>query len=813
MCSVLLRSLAEIRGGRGKWLTVVVAVASTLGLAALLLLGIAPQRTAAAVRPNIIFIKTDDQPESTLSHMPNVQNLIRAKGRTFTNAFNAYPLCCPSRAIMQRGQYAHNTGVFGNGPATGGGWQVFDGLDMEKSTIATWMDAAGYRTVHVGRYMNGYVYGYSNGSPITPPPPGWDSFNATPAGTSGETETETHYNRAMAQLRDAAPRAEPFYMEVGFAAPHNPNDFESQYAGMFSGERVPRVPSFDEQDVSDKPRYIREDKPPLSLQTNTRVSDACQDDELNSVEQNDCEYVRILRNLQTVDRFVKDMTDYLAAQGELSNTYVVYYTDNANHLGEHRLDYGKLAPYETEAGFPLMIRGPNIPAGTTSSKLVGNQDIPLTFAQIGGASAPPFVDGRSFLRVADADPSNDSPWRTALYAERRWKSEWTRDGKDSDEYMPPWEAVREENSVYIRYGDDPWTAANDAGFTEYYDLNSDPYQTRNLVHHKEVPQAILDRMQGRLLKLRGCASATCRSAEDEAVGAPDATKPTVTLTTPPTGAVYFLNQAVKADYSCRDEAGGSGMRTCSGSVASGSLINTASAGAKTFTVTATDNAGNTNTVTHTYTVASGCTVTGTSGADALTGTAGDDVICGGLGNDTLKGIGGNDLLKGEDGNDQLHGGLGNDTLDGGPSTDHANYSSSPSAVDASLARNSATGEGADTLANTESIVGSHYWDTLTGSGAGQALAGLSGRDTLHGLDGADSLDGGAGSDTAHGGLGNDSLVGGAGSEADYLLGDGGDDALNSKDAVGGNDFLDGGTHLVGDTAVTDATENLMVGFP
>ncbi len=93
------------------------------------------------------------------------------------------------------------------------------------------------------------------------------------------------------------------------------------------------------------------------------------------MRQNDCQYPRLLRSLQTVDRFVADLTDYLASEGELSNTYVVYYTDNGNHWGEHRLSYGKLTPYETDTGFPLLIRGPDIPRGTTSARLVGNHDI------------------------------------------------------------------------------------------------------------------------------------------------------------------------------------------------------------------------------------------------------------------------------------------------------------------------------------------------------------------------------------------------------------------------------------------------------
>lgn len=83
---------------------------------------------------------------------------------------------------------------------------------------------------------------------------------------------------------------------------------------------------------------------------------------------------------------------------------------------------------------------------------------------------------------------------------------------------------------------------------------------------------------------------------------PDKTAPTMTLTTPPEGAAYALNQLVKADYSCQDEAGGSGLQSCTGDVVNGSPIDTASSGAKTFTVNATDNAGNSSSVTRHYQV-------------------------------------------------------------------------------------------------------------------------------------------------------------------------------------------------------------------
>ena len=186
-----------------------------------------------------------------------------------------------------------------------------------------------------------------------------------------------------------------------------------------------------------------------------------------------------------------------------------------------------------------------------------------------------------------------------------------------------------------------------------------------------------------------------------------------------------------------------------------------------------------------------CTKTGTANAETISGTSGADVICAGSGNDTIKGLGGNDTLKGEAGNDILLGGLGDDTLDGGLGADTASYSASLTAVTASLATNSSTGEGSDTFLGLENLLGSSKPDTLTGSGANNTLTG------------------GGGNDTLRGGAGNDKVVGSGG--ADFLYGEDGSDAVNSKDGLTGNDSLDGGAGT--DTKVTDTTEKSIVGFP
>lgn len=458
---------------------------------------------------NVLFLLLDDANPAMLEHMPTVQTDLVEKGTVFENATTVFPLCCPSRATIQRGQYSHNTRVISNSPSQDGGYQRFSGLDREQSTVATWLDGAGYETSFVGKYMNGFTAG-------TPSPPGWDSFEAVQDfGGEEATEEAAIARRALSPL--AAPgtgREPPFFEMVGFTAPHLPNTFEEQDADKFEDVQVPRTPAWNEGDVSDKPRYIREDKDTLYNQQNPSVGASCRDDEDNSVEQNDCEWRNALRNLQTVDRFVGDALAALEASGELDNTFIFLYSDNGNHYGSHRLDQGKLAPYKEETNFPLIVRGPGVPQGVVSKKLVGNHDLAPTFAELAEAKIPGFVDGRSFVRLLDADLSNDEPWRSTLYVERAWRSDWRTPSKASASYVPPYEAIRTEKSLYVRYRDDPWTQRRDGGFEEYYDLATDPYQLRNLAHYDEVPERILRGMEGRLKALRDCSGDACSAAED-----------------------------------------------------------------------------------------------------------------------------------------------------------------------------------------------------------------------------------------------------------------------------------------------------------
>src|SRR5438132_1121464 len=137
------------------------------------------------------------------------------------------------------------------------------------------------------------------------------------------------------------------------------------------------------------------------------------------------------------------------------------------------------------------------------------------------------------------------------------------------------------------------------------------------------------------------------------------------------------------------------------------------------------------------------TITGTSGDDVIVGLGGNDTIDGGLGNDTICGGPGNDDLRGSDGNDSFEGGPGDDSIAGQVGSDTVSYAKAPAAVEVDLAGGIATGDGTDSLAGLENVIGSNFNDTIKGEFAPGILSGGNGDDALLGRDANDILNGGA----------------------------------------------------------------------
>ena len=442
---------------------------------------------SGAKKPNIVLILADDQDVSTLPHMEAVQELLVNKGTTFTEATHSTPLCCPSRATILRGQYVHNHGVRHNIPPSGGE-RTFRLEGHDRSTVATWLKSAGYRTAHFGKYLNAHNATYV--------PPGWERWVAKLGGAMRpsaldvdgrevvredvETLDVAIADYALSHLSDITEEQQPFYVVVSFLSPHRPFLYEERYADAFADEPLPSPPNFNEADVSDKPSYVRE-RPRLTR---------------NKIDNFTGRHRDRLRSLQTVDDAVRKIVALLQSSGKLDDTYLFYYTDHGLNLGQHRLS-GKRAPYAQAWCFPLMVRGPGVPQGVERDELVLNTDLAPTLADLGGAEIPAFVDGRS---IAPLLRGEEVPWREAALIEQ-WHDR--REGQGGRTEVPTYKAVRTRDALYVEY---------ETGERELYDLANDRYQLENL-YHRPAYSALLADLQARLDALRNCTGKECRAAE------------------------------------------------------------------------------------------------------------------------------------------------------------------------------------------------------------------------------------------------------------------------------------------------------------
>ena len=454
-------------------------------------------------RPNIVLIVTDDEDVALHEFMPKTKALLHDRGTTFDNFFVSYSFCCPSRASILRGQYAHNTHIVGN-EQPWGGFEKFRHLGLEESTVATWLHDAGYHTAMIGKYLNRYVPERDG------VPPGWDGWyvggNAHPSYNYTLNENglmaaygdqpEDYLNdvltaKAVEVIRNASAAAQPFFVYVLPYTPHSPSVAAPRHEGMFADAKLPRTPGFDEADVSDKPAFIRM-IPPL------------EEEQIGHLER---EYQRRLRSLQAIDDMVTSIVEALQTAEVLENTFVIYSSDNGFHMGAHRLPAGKDFPYEEDIRVPAVVRGPGVPAGHRIEAMVLNSDFAPTFAQIAGIEPPEFVDGRSFLPLfANAE----QPWRESFLIERRqFENQYLqlaeRLGMPTEELdrSAQFDAVRTTGWTYVEYG---------TGERELYDLARDPDQLENVI--ATADPALVAALAARLTELRTCAAAECRRLED-----------------------------------------------------------------------------------------------------------------------------------------------------------------------------------------------------------------------------------------------------------------------------------------------------------
>jgi arylsulfatase A-like enzyme len=398
-----------------------------------------PTLAQEAAPPNILIFITDDQRDEDLSVMPKMLAWFESGGTHFANGFVTTSLCCPSRASIMTGRYAHNHSVFQNGAM-----KNFD----QNSTLQKQLQAAGYTTALIGKYFQWnindplpYFDRFSFHSHSTVNGGYQDEFFNTDGVVEQIFEYTTTYETSTAVrfLNEFEANDEkPWLLYVNPIAPHPPSIPEAKYAATPVPPWV-KNPTQPEVDRSDKPPYVQASRANLKVIEKNRPNS--------------------LRTLMSVDDMVDQVMTELDVLGE-TDTLAFFISDNGGLWGDHGLT-GKRAPYEGSIQVPMFIRWPNhVPPGVIDSRLAANIDFAPTIYEATGVTPDPAypLDGRSLLQ-----PDT----RERLLIEHQAGSG-----------IPTFRGLRTAAYKYIE--NYPSKTSTVPDFREYYDLVNDPWELVNL---------------------------------------------------------------------------------------------------------------------------------------------------------------------------------------------------------------------------------------------------------------------------------------------------------------------------------------------
>ena len=470
-------------------------------------------------RPNIILILADDLDErlGTIQYMPNLKKHLADQGVTVKDFLVTTPMCCPSRVNILRGQYTHNHQVYNNS-APDGGFAKLYATGEEESTLAVWLQAAGYRTALIGKYLNAYP----DPDDRTYIPPGWTEWyspgrknaydgydyylnengSLVPYGPDEENYFTDVMNRKTTDFIVRAAKDEtPFFLYIAPFVPHEPAVAARRHEDLLQSIQAPRTPSFNEAEINDKSPLLQSN-PLLTAEDEAKIDEY---------------YRRRVLSMLAVDEMIADLFVTLEASGELENTYVIFTSDQGFTLGQHRLLRGKSSLFEEDIVVPFIVRGPGLPAGVTVEPfLAGSIDIAPTIAEWGGVIPPAFVDGRSFASIL-VGGNIPASWRNGFLLQQ-----YTFSGDEEEASLPgllnflgaiqinnPLSYSAGIRTLQYTYNEHP------DGFVELYDLVQDPYQMENIA--STADPLVMDGFSKWLSQLKTCKSEECRMFESEEV--------------------------------------------------------------------------------------------------------------------------------------------------------------------------------------------------------------------------------------------------------------------------------------------------------
>lgn len=415
-------------------------------------------------RPNVLVVVTDDQrANGTLKVMPAVGEIFRAGGTRFPNAYSTTPLCCPARASIMTGQYAHSHEVRNN---------VDSAKLDQRQTLQRYLQDAGYRTAVAGKYLNQW-------EPERDPPyfdrwaiPLEVGYQDLPFNIDGELQQVEEYTndligrKALEYLDEfEADDGAPWLLYVGTPAAHALYEPEPSYRDApldpWHGN-----PAINEKDLSDKPPVIAEAGERYGARRVRRLQ---------------------LRTLMSADDLVAEVFERLTVNREARDTLAIFLSDNGQMWGDHGIT-GKRAPYLGSISVPLMVRWPGrVAEGKADPRIAATVDIAPTVLNAVDLPVPPAIEGRDLL-------SDDVRSRLLL---EHWN--------DIDSPIPDWASLLTRRFQYVEYYEGGRTT-----FREYFELKRDPWQLTNLLGDDDPSNdPAIGPLERRLASDRTCRGSRC----------------------------------------------------------------------------------------------------------------------------------------------------------------------------------------------------------------------------------------------------------------------------------------------------------------
>jgi arylsulfatase A-like enzyme len=401
-------------------------------------------RAGAADRPpNVLIIMPDQWRGQDLGCMGNPEvrtphlDALAAHGLRLPNMFANTPVCCPARAILMTGKYAHKNGMVANDLR----------LRESETTLAELLGARGYRTGFIGKW---HLDGGRRLPGFVPPGPRRQGFAFWAANecnhehfrpvyfrdderpiAADRFEPEVWTDLAIEFLHGVGDR--PFFLMVAMGPPHDPYGAPERYQKLYDPDRLTM-----------RPNWV------AGLRGAGRKEIAAYYAAMTAIDE------QVGRLLAELDR-----------SGRADDTIVLFLSDHGDMLGSHgqRL---KRKPWEESIRVPGLVRYPRaIAPGRTSEAIVTHVDVAPTLLSLCGITPPADMQGAdlSGVLLGRAEPGPDAAFLQIFVP-------FAGDGTPK-----PWRGVRTKEHLFARSEEVPWLL---------YDLKADPFEQVNLVGRAET---------------------------------------------------------------------------------------------------------------------------------------------------------------------------------------------------------------------------------------------------------------------------------------------------------------------------------------